>query len=165
VTDGVLVVGYGNTLRTDDGVGRHAADRLANDPRLDGVAVIGCHQLTPELALDVSRANLVVFVDASHGPSAGTLTIERVKPMARTETGSSHQLGPWRLVTLARDLYGSAPPDVFVVGVGVESVSLGDRLSPVVEVALPRLVDAVVELVAAEGARRGAVPVADPGHA
>lgn len=165
MNEGVLVVGYGNTLRTDDGVGRHAAERLANDPRLDGVAVIACHQLTPELALDVSRAAVVVFMDASYGSSAGTLTIERMEPTTRTETGSSHQLGPWGLVALARDLYGSAPPDVFVVGVGVESVLLGDRLSPAVEVALPRLVDAVAELVADEGARHGAVPVMDPGHA
>ena len=163
--EGVLVVGYGNTLRTDDGVGRYAAECLANDPRLDGAAVIACHQLTPELALDVSRAALVVFVDASHGSSAGTLTMERIAPMARTDPGSSHLLSPWRLVSLARELYGNAPPDVFVVGVGVESVSLGDRLSPVVEVALPGLVDAVAQLVADQGSRHGAVLMADPRHA
>ena len=161
MNEGVLVVGYGNTLRTDDGVGRHAAERLANDPRLDGVAVIGCHQLTPELALDVSRAALLVFVDASHGSSAGTLTIERMAPTGRTETGSSHQLGPWRLVALARDLYGSTPPDVFVVGVGVESVLLGDRLSPVVEAALPRLVDTVARLVADWMSQRRTAPIVD----
>ena len=71
MTGDVLVIGYGNTLRTDDGVGRLAAERLADDPRLDGVRVIGRHQLTPELALDVSQAALVVFVDASQSPSGG----------------------------------------------------------------------------------------------
>ena len=34
MTGGVLVVGYGNALRTDDGLGWHAAERLADDPRL-----------------------------------------------------------------------------------------------------------------------------------
>ena len=54
--DGVLVIGYGNALRTDDGFGWHAAGRLAADPRLDGAEILQLHQLTPELALDISRA-------------------------------------------------------------------------------------------------------------
>ena len=48
MTDGVLVVGYGNALRTDDGVGWHAAERLADDPRLADATVIAVHQLTPD---------------------------------------------------------------------------------------------------------------------
>ena len=32
MTDGVVVVGYGNALPTDDRLGWHAADRLANEP-------------------------------------------------------------------------------------------------------------------------------------
>lgn len=101
MTTGVLVVGYGNALRTDDGLGWHAAELLAEDPRLDGAAVLARHQLTPELALDVSRATLVVLVDASHGPSPGTFTIERVEPAGRTGTTWSHHLDPASLVGLA----------------------------------------------------------------
>ena len=40
MTDSVaasLVIGYGNPLRSDDGVGWHVAERLADDPRLAGV--------------------------------------------------------------------------------------------------------------------------------
>ena len=161
MTDGVLVIGYGNALRTDDGLGWHAAERLADDPRLDGVTVIRRHQLTPELALDVSRAALVVLVDASHGPPAGTFTIEEVPRTGSSATAWSHQLSPSSLVALARELYGRAP-DVFLVSVGVASLEMGDRLSPVVEAALPRLVDAVAELVAEHA---GTVPVADQPHA
>jgi hydrogenase maturation protease len=126
--------------------------------------VISCHQLTPELVLDVSRAALVVFVDASHGPPAGTFTIERMDRTGRGATGWSHQLDPSSLVDLAGELYGQTP-EVFVVSVGVESLQLGDRMSPVVEAALPRLVDAVAELVAARAAERGTVPVADDSRA
>jgi len=160
MTNGVLVVGYGNALRTDDGLGRHAAERLADDPRLDGVTVIGRQQLTPDLALDVSRACLVVFVDASHGPPAGSFTIERMERTGTRATAWSHQLSPSSLVALARELYGEAP-DVFLVSVGVKSLDLGDRLSPVVEATLPRLVDAVADLVADRAVRDGTMPVAD----
>jgi hydrogenase maturation protease len=147
VIDNVLVIGYGNTLRTDDGLGWHAAERLAADPRLAGTTVIGRHQLTPELALDVSRAGLVVFVDASHGPPAGTFTIEWLPATARNGTGWSHILNPSSLVDLARELYGHVP-EVAVIRVGVESLAFGDRLSPTAEASLPGLVDAVVELIA-----------------
>jgi hydrogenase maturation protease len=158
MTEGVLVIGYGNVLRTDDGLGRRAAERLADDPRLAGTTVIGCHQLTPELALDVSRAALVVFVDASHEPPPGTVTIERLTPTGRPATGWSHQVDPSGLVDLARELYGQTP-DVLLVNVGVGSMELGDGLSPTVEAGLPRLVDAVAELVADHAA--GSVPVGD----
>lgn len=165
MTNGVLVIGYGSALRTDDGVGRRAAERLADDPRLDGATVIGCHQLTPELALDVSRAGLAVFIDAGHGPPAGTFTMEWMQQAtASSGTGWSHILSPSSLVDLARDMYGKAP-EVVVIKVGVESLMIGDRLSPVVEASLPGLIDAVAELIADHGARHAPVPLADHRHA
>jgi hydrogenase maturation protease len=156
LSDGVLVIGYGNPLRTDDGIGWHAAERLAIDPRLDGVTVVQRHQLTPELALDVSQAALVVLVDASRDQPAGTFLIDLVQRADRTTTQLTHRFDPSSLVGLADDLYGHAP-DIFAVSVGVESLELGDRLSPLLEAALPRVVDAVVELVAS---RTGNEPIA-----
>lgn len=160
MTGDVLVIGYGNTLRTDDGVGRHAAERLADDPRLDGVRVIGRHQLTPELALDVSRAALVVFVDASNRPSAGNFTVEPMERTGRHGPGWSHHLDPPSLLDLTGELYGRVP-DAFLISVGVESVLLGDRMSPMVEASLQGLVDAVAELIADHAARPGTVSVTD----
>jgi len=145
VTDGILVVGFGNALRTDDGVGWTVAERCAADPRLERATVIARHQLTPELALDVSRAAGVIFVDASHGPPAGEFTIERLEPSGGGARPSSHHVSPTSIVQLALELYGRAP-GVHLVSVGVESVEAGDRLSPVVEASIPQLVDAVVAL-------------------
>jgi hydrogenase maturation protease len=147
VTDGVLVVGFGNALRTDDGVGWAAAERCATDPRLEGATVMARHQLTPELALDVSRATGVIFIDASHGPPAGTLVVWQLDPDDGGGMHSSHHVSPSSLVQLAIELYGRAPA-VHVVSVGVESMEPGDRLSPAVEAAIPRLVDAVASLAA-----------------
>ena len=164
MTEGILVVGYGNALRSDDGLGWHVAERLADDPRLAGVAVLRRHQLTPELALDFSRAALVVLVDASHGLPPGTFTIEPLERAGGTETTWSHHLSPPSLVALAHELYGRAP-DVYLVSVGVASLEMGDRLSPVLEAALPRVIDAVAELVASRAADSGAEPVAQGNHA
>jgi hydrogenase maturation protease len=151
MTGGVVVVGYGNALRTDDGLGWYAADRLASDPRLAAVTVLQRHQLMPELALDISAAALVVLVDASHDLAAGTVTVTPVEPASDATTTWSHHLSPPSVVALAHELYGRAA-DVFLVSCGVESTEMGDRLSPAVEAALSQVVDAVVELIASRAA-------------
>jgi hydrogenase maturation protease len=142
-----IVIGYGNSLRSDDGIGWHAAARLAGDARLGGAVVLQRHQLTPELALDVSGASLVVFVDAVDGDEAGSITVRRLDPPAAAGSAWSHHLEPTSLLALARDLYGTSPP-AFVVSVGTATLDVGDRLSPPVERALAGVVDAVVGIVA-----------------
>jgi len=159
--DRVLVIGYGNSLRADDGVGRYVCERLVGDPRLVGATVIGAHQLAPELALDISRADLLVLVDAGRGPAPGTFTIEPLERSDGARSTWSHYLDPASLLALADELYGCSPA-TYVVEVGVESVEVGDRLSPAVEAALPMVVEAIVELAAGRTTVR---PVAGPTHA
>jgi hydrogenase maturation protease len=66
-----LVIGFGNPLRGDDGAGWRAAELIAADLRARGVTVVGRHQLTLELAEDVSEADIVMLVDASCENSPG----------------------------------------------------------------------------------------------
>jgi hydrogenase maturation protease len=144
---GVLIVGYGNALRGDDGVGWHAAARLAGDPRLAGAEVLARHQLTPELATDVARASLVVLVDArADGGAPGSVSVRRLQPPHDAAPGWSHHLDPAALAGLAGVLYGAVPP-VVLVSVGVASLAGGDRLSPAVRRALPGVVEAVARVV------------------
>ena len=158
-----LVVGYGNPLRGDDGIGWVIAERLADDPRMAGVEVVACHQLTPELALDVSRVDLVVLVDARSGPPAGTVAVERVDAAGANGTTWSHHISPASLVALARELYGRAAK-VRVVSVEAGSLDVGENLSPLVQAAADRAVDAIAELVL-RAADAGRQPVAEIGHA
>ena len=144
MSDGALVVGWGNALRRDDGLGWHAAEHLARDPRLAGATVLQRHQLTPELAVDISRASFVVFVDASRGPAA-SLAVDPVMPAAVAAIPWSHHVDPAILLALARDLYGRAP-DAVAVSVGVASVAMGGRLSHVLQRLLPEVVDSVVRV-------------------
>ena len=144
---GVLVVGYGNPLRGDDGLGLRAAELLADDPRLRGARVIGRHQLTPELAADFSEASLVILVDANVVDEAGAVSVHRLEPATDSGSGSSHHTDPAALVTLARELWG-ASPDVFVVSVGAASLDVQESLSAPVEKALPAVVEAVIAIIA-----------------
>jgi len=151
---GSLIVGYGNPLRSDDGLGLQAARRLAADPRLAGAQVVWQYQLMPELAVDVSRATLVVLIDVTVEHEAGALSIRRLDVAAETGGSAwSHHLEPAQLVGLARELWGAAP-DVFIVSVGAASLEVGEVLSEAVDRALPGLVEAVVEIVEKHGRRR-----------
>jgi hydrogenase maturation protease len=145
---GVLVVGYGSTLRGDDGIGWQAAALLAEDPRLAGAEVLARHQLTPELAQDIARASLVVLVDAhADGDTPGAVRVRRVAARQDGVTGWSHHLDPAALAGLANALYGAVPP-VYLVSVGGASFDDGEGLSPALEQALPRVADTVAQLVA-----------------
>ena len=143
---GVLVVGYGNPLRGDDGIGWHAARLLATDIRLAGARVLTLHQLLPELAEDVVRASLVVLVDASTQGEPGSLSVRRIEPRPATPGTWSHQLHPETLAGLAKELYGAAPPMV-LVSVAAGSFAEGDGLSGALGRALPEVVEAVAGLV------------------
>ena len=59
----LLVIGYGNTLRGDDGVGPRVAEAVEK-LNLPGVRTLVCQQLSPEHADPISRVRKVVFVDA-----------------------------------------------------------------------------------------------------
>jgi hydrogenase maturation protease len=147
---GVLVVGYGNVLRSDDGVGWTVADALAGDPRLKGADVRAVHQLAPELALDVSRSSLVILVDAALDEAPGSVAVQAVGASPEAASAWSHHLGPGELVALAGELWGPAPP-VFLVSVGAASLEVGEGLSPVLEAAVPRVVDEIAAIVAGHG--------------
>ncbi len=162
---GVLVVGYGNTLRSDDGVGPVVAACLAADPRLRGADVRIEHQLTPELAADVSGARLLVLVDAADDVPAGEVRVREVaaagspleaghRPPRRSEEAGvsfTHHLDPSSLLGLADQLWGSAPRTV-LVGVGPATLELGDRLSPEVRAAVPTAIEAAAAAVVDAGA-------------
>ena len=141
-----LVVGYGNALRTDDGLGWHAAQRMGDDPRFVDVAIVRRHQLVPELAYDVGAAALVVFIDATASAPPGCVVVQRVECREQRTGSSTHHVNPPALVALAEELYGRAA-EAFIVSCGVDSVDIGERLSPVVKAALPKVIDAVAELI------------------
>jgi hydrogenase maturation protease len=153
---GILVLGYGNPLRSDDGAGPAVASLLAVDPRLAGVDVRAAHQLTPELAMDVSSARLVVLIDAEDGLPPGEVAVRPVEP-APADAGPgregspaarpmSHHLDPEGLLGLASSLFGSAPPTSLVT-IGTGSLDLGEHLTPQVQAGVARAVRVVTDLV------------------
>jgi hydrogenase maturation protease len=103
---GLLVIGYGNTLRGDDGVGPRISDAVAT-LGLPGVRTLTCDLLTPELADPVSQAESVIFVDAAVDAPREVL----LRPLAPAESSQimAHAADPKTVLALARDVFGHAP--------------------------------------------------------
>ncbi|MGA9529451.1 MAG: hydrogenase maturation protease [Terriglobales bacterium] len=141
----ILIVGFGNPLRSDDGVGWHAAQQLSRDDAPSGVKILACQQLTPEIASFASPAEKVLFVDAAHQGVPGEIKCRRIVPA--TSSGEySHELSPAALLTLAQTLYGRCPP-AWLLTITGESFATGDSLSPVVSAAIPALLERVKRFI------------------
>ncbi|MCC6630011.1 MAG: hydrogenase maturation protease [Chloroflexi bacterium] len=149
---GALVIGYGNPLRGDDGVGPAVATALAEMGGVDGMDLIVLDpvQLTPELAVDVASAAAVIFVDAQVDEVAGMVRSAALTPGDAVTGAFSHAATPAGLLALARDLYGVVPP-AWVVSVGAVSFAPGDGLSPAVAAAVPVAMAQVRRLLAGAG--------------
>jgi len=102
----LLVIGYGNTLRCDDGVGPRVAEAVAAR-NLPGVRALACQQLTPELAAPVAQARVVVFVDAAVDAPA-EVRVCKLEPNESSQV-MAHAADPRTVLALARDVFGHAP--------------------------------------------------------
>jgi len=143
----ILIIGYGNLLRGDDGVGCHAAHALEEAFRKDAeVEVIASQQLTPEMAEDVSRSGFVLFLDASYGEAPGTIRRAGVAPEPGP-AGFSHSLTPSSLLTAAEQLYGDAPEAMSLTLAGW-SFEMGSKMSAGARLRLPDLLRQAKETIA-----------------
>ena len=141
----VLILAYGNPLRSDDGVAWRAAELLRAKLSLEDAEIVCTHQLTPEFAESAAHVDRVIFIDAEKGDTPGQVRChDDLDEIAGS--GSSHFLTPSQLLALGEVLYGSRPKH-FVVSIAGENFEHGDSLSAVVENALPQLVQTVVTLV------------------
>lgn len=152
-----LVVGLGNPILGDDGVGWRVvealADRLAvdgtarcdaGDVELDRVAVGGLSLMERLVGYD-----RVVLVDAILGSDRpGTLTVGSLAETACRLAGhldSAHDAPLTEALSAGRALGAHLPDEINVVGIAVRQVDVfGERLSPAVAEAVDPAVDAIL---------------------
>ena len=118
-----LVIGIGNPLRGDDGIGWRLAAQL---PAGSGLGVRCRQQLTPELAEELAAVERVLFLDAWLEPSSALPRPRLLKLQelgapdgpgrslqvwagATPWGGASHGLSPPVLLALSQALYGRSP--------------------------------------------------------
>ncbi len=164
-----MILGIGNPLRGDDGLGWIAAERVAEE--MGGVCdVVAVHQLTPDLAPCLAAARLAILIDASVEGRPGDMrvrqvTLERPHPLTpspfivngegETWPGNdmnpqasvlvTHHYAPDALAALAEALYGACPP-LFTVTVTGACFDLCECLSSIVAQQMPAIIATMRQL-------------------
>jgi hydrogenase maturation protease len=141
----ILIIGYGNPLRSDDAIGQRIAQMMERRLKGETIEVITAYQLTPELVEPIRDAQRVIFVDARVGEKPGTVMQESVIP----ETGAgafTHNVSPGTLLGAAGELYGMTPAGILISIVGV-CFDYGSDLSPELNRVLPDIADRVEAMI------------------
>jgi len=140
-----LILGYGNTLRKDDGLGMYAARSLASLPLPEDVEIRTYQQLSPELSPRLAQVHHAIFIDAALTSSAerpGTIKTRTLQPRTSQPGSITHHFDPETLLAMAETLYGHAP-QATLFSVTAASFDLEEGLSPEVNAALPVLIDSI----------------------
>ncbi|MFO0949132.1 MAG: hydrogenase maturation protease [Planctomycetota bacterium] len=145
--ESILVIGYGNELRGDDGVGPRSA-ALIDELHLVDVRVIAAHQLTPELSAQLANARCVLFLDAD--PTVSQVQCERIDGRDYFGMNESalfgHSVGAPSLLALTKALFG-VEPSAWLIHLPAPCTAVSDRLSPVAEKGVEECVRRVREWV------------------
>ena len=142
----VLIIGFGNPLRSDDGFGWHAGRLAARQLDGQGAEVITCHQLTPELAERLSQCDRAVFMDADMEGEPGDVHYCDLQPHSPATSAFTHSCSPAGLLATAAVLYGHCPQAVMIT-VSAQSFDFGESLSPAVAAALPKVLRRVLDYI------------------
>jgi len=125
----ILVIGYGNTLRADDGVGPRVAEAV-EALQLPGVRTLTCQQLSPEHADPIARAQSVVFVDAAVD-APNEVQLRPLEPNNSSQL-MAHAADPRTMLALARDVFGHTPKAWWLT-IPAVTLEFSETLSPEAE--------------------------------
>jgi len=143
-----LVLGIGNTVMSDDGVGVKVVQRLKDAYRFDdAVALVDGGTLGLDLLPMLEGIEHLIVVDAVEtGKAPGTcvrLTGEEL-PIALETKVSPHQMGLKDLLSVA-ELLGHKPREMVLIGVQPASIEMDTELTEVVAAKVEVLIDNVLE--------------------
>jgi hydrogenase maturation protease len=139
----ILIIGYGNTLRNDDGVGVRTAEAIETKNWPD-TRVITTHQLTPELAEDIAGVDRVIFVDATLSECVDTRLQSLEIPTGWRFFG--HAETPESLLAFTRSIYEKTP---LAYGVYIPAVNceFGEELSDVTRQGMDQAIALIETLI------------------
>ncbi|MFP4481519.1 MAG: hydrogenase maturation protease [Thermovirgaceae bacterium] len=128
----VLVLGYGNPSRQDDGAGHVLSRLVVSTVRKCGDQAVlwRGHQLVPEAVLEAEDADVAIFCDASLITHEKGYALERVDPFSSGGDGlNMHTFGPGSILALAEKILGRVP-EGWLLSVSGASFDFSDRLTP-----------------------------------
>ena len=125
-----LIIGYGNTLRGDDGVGYKIAE-IIEQWNLDNITSFAVHQLTPDLAENIAKVDTVIFIDAVPIVDINTTKLE-IKTISINPKSNNlaHHNNPQQLLSLTEAIYQQIPTAYWIL-VPAINFNFSEELSPI----------------------------------
>ncbi|MBZ0308129.1 MAG: hydrogenase maturation protease [Anaerolineae bacterium] len=139
----ILIIGYGNPLRRDDGIGWMAAEALRQQSP-PGVEILTEMQLFPEMAESLRHFSHVIFIDAAEGGRPGDIQYQPVQPEPLMDSSFTHHLTPAQLLALSALLYDHTIDGTLFTVVG-QDFEHGEGLSPTLQAVFPALLSALYD--------------------
>jgi hydrogenase maturation protease len=136
-----IAIGYGNELRSDDGIGQIIAKAL-DQSKIRSIAV---HQLTPELAEVLAKADLAIFIDACVRSQSSQVQVQFLSRESSPPL-SGHISDPRSLLALTQAVYGYCPPSWWIKVPGI-NFEIGDYLSPMAEIAMGIAIKKIIQII------------------
>ncbi len=122
----ILLIGYGNPARCDDGLGPALAAKL-EATSIQGLTIESDYQLTVEDAHDVSRHDIVIFADAALEVKE-PFSFYEIMPQSPVSF-STHSVTPEAVLSFAQNIFRSRVR-AYMLGIrGYEFNRFGERLS------------------------------------
>jgi len=145
-----LVVGFGSSLRGDDGLGLAVVGEQGTESFGAGVTTLAVPQLDITLAPVIAESELVIFVDARPDDGGEMVLVRELAPAPRAALGSHTLDGP-ALLRLTLDCYGRAPLCYLVLPRGVD-FGIGTTLSEPAQAAVEAAREVIREIIGRTGA-------------
>jgi hydrogenase maturation protease len=145
----IVILGIGNILLTDEGIGVHVANELAKMDLPSGLSVVEGGTDGFRLLNVITEADRLIVVDAvKGGAKPGSIyrfDIDDVKNVPSGFKTSVHQIGILEVIDLS-ELIGKKPHTT-VIGVEPKSLDMSMELSPEIQSKVPRIIELVLEEV------------------
>ena len=158
--DRTLVIGLGNPLMGDDGIGLAALEELVASWEVDGVELVDGGTWGMNLLPLIESADTVILLDAIHlGHAPGTV-IELdgdAVPRRLAAKLSPHQIDLGEVLAVAA-LRETLPRRLVAIGIQPAEVEMSTALSPAVAAAMPLMLERVAERLEALGCRCSPAP-------
>ncbi len=144
------IIGYGNSLRSDDCFGLEVCKMLKAYSTIENLAkIIIVHQLMPELIDSINRSEGVIFVDTSYDFIPGDLQFILLNQIPKNNSLFSHYCTPQDLLDEVKRLYGNMPP-AWLCTIGGVYFELGEELSPLLKEAVPKATKLILEKICSQ---------------
>ncbi|MBF0479163.1 MAG: hydrogenase maturation protease [Candidatus Omnitrophica bacterium] len=146
-----LVLGLGNLLLADEGVGVHAAHVLAELLQDENVCIVDAGTAVLDVLPQIEEADQMIVIDACKGGAKpGTIYSFSLDECAEKEfMGSLHGFNLQHVLALTGR---TTELPVTVIGIEPYRIEWSLDLTPEVAVMVPKVVEIVIELITASAA-------------